>query len=77
MNYGIGTDVVEVIRIKESIEKSFEIWVGFLICLCSSFGGFCEDFGVHGHAKMSVSPTRGAIFGKITFFMPDTVLVDF
>ena len=51
--------------------------VGFLIGSWTVFGRFWERVGDHGPSKMSVSLMRGAIFEKITFFRPDSVLDGF
>ena len=51
--------------------------VGFLIGSWTVFGRFWERFGDLGPSKMSVSLKRGAIFEKITFFRPDSVLDGF
>ena len=63
--------------IKKSIQNSIEFLVGFLIGSWTVFGRFWERFGDLGPSKMSVSLKRGAIFEKITFFRPDSVLDGF
>ena len=63
--------------IKKSIQNSIEILVGFLIGSWTVLGGFWERFGDPGPSKISVSLKRGAIFEKITFFRPDSVLDGF
>ena len=63
--------------LNKSIQNSIEVLVGFLIGSWTVFDRFWERFGDLGPSKMSVSPKRGAIFEKITFFRPDSVLDGF
>ena len=63
-----GAKIVEK-SIQKPVEFSFEFLSGFW----SMFGQFWMCFWDSGPSKMSVWCTRGAIFQKFTFFMPDSV----
>ena len=54
-------------------QNSIEILVEFLKGSCTVFDRFWERFWDLGLSKMSVSPRRGAISEKITFFRSDSV----
>ena len=59
---------------KKSIQNSIKISVGFWSGSWTVFGQFWERFGEPEPSKMELSCRRGAIFEKITFFRPDSVL---
>ena len=59
---------------EKSIQNSITMSVGFWSGSWIVFGQFWERFGEPEPLKMVFSCRRGAIFEKITFFRPDSVL---
>ena len=62
---------------EKSIQNSIEFLDRFLIVSWMVFRRFLKHFGEPGPSFLSVSCRRGAIFHKITFFRPDSVLDEF